>query len=143
MRLEELAGARIMWEATPRSAWGSHYPYSDGPLRADAAAFLDGERRGGCDAEAVGRGFFCVEVRDMRADLALVRCAPPGRWESELVEQDLVRPEEFADAVEAAGGTLDRSGHYPLTPPIRNILRTALDVQEEEAAEGGGEGVGR
>ena len=94
MRLEELAGAPIMWEVTPRSAWGSHYPYSDGPLRADAAAVLDGERRGGCDAEAVGRGFFCVEVRDMRADLALVRCAPPGHWEAELVEQDLVRPEE-------------------------------------------------
>ena len=78
-----------------------------------------------CDAELVGWGFFCVEVRDTRAGLALVRCAPPGRWEAELVEQDLVRPEEFADAVEVAGGpwtgaatTRSRPGSgTPCAPP--------------------------
>jgi len=141
VRLEELAGARIVWEATPRSAWeADRYHYSDGPLRADAAV-LDEERRGRrCDDEMVGWGFFCVQVRDMRAGLALVRCAPPGHREAELVEQDLVRPEEFADAVEVTGGTLDRSGHFPLTPRIRNTLRTALDVQDEGGAAGEGEG---
>ena len=140
MRLEELAGARIMWEATPRSAGEADYHrYPDGPLRADAAAVLDEKRRGRrCDAEMVGWGFFACRCATC-AGLALVRCVPPGHWEAELAKQDSVRPEEFADAAEAAGGALDRSGHYPLTPRIRNTLRTALDVQEEA----GGEGVGR
>ena len=76
-----------------------------------------------------------MQVRDMRAGLALVRCAPPGHWEAEIVKQDSVRPEEFADAVEAAGGALDRSVHYPLTPRIRKTPCAPLSTYKKEEQE--------
>ena len=76
-----------------------------------------------------------MQVRDMRVGLALVRCAPPGHWEAELAKQDSVRPEEFADAAEAAGGALDRSGHYPLTPQIRRTPCAPLSTYKKEEQE--------
>jgi hypothetical protein len=69
------------------------------------------------DRERVGYGYFYVDCRNMRADLALMRCTRPGYWQAEIIPQSLspLLEEDLERAIEEAGGALNWSGHYPLS----------------------------
>jgi hypothetical protein len=64
----------------------------------------------------VGYGYYFVHVYNMRADLALMRCTSSGYWETDIIPQELspLLPEDLTRSVEAAGGAMSWSGHYPL-----------------------------
>jgi hypothetical protein len=105
---DTVGSTRILWDETPESFLG--------PWQQEMRTQEDFERHLRTLNEAVGTGYFYVDVRDMGAELALFHSTHPGYWEtliiperySPLLEEDLVR------CVEVAGGATNRSGHYPL-----------------------------
>jgi len=66
--------------------------------------------------EAVGTGYFYIDVRNMTADLALFYSPRPGVWETLIIPPcySPLLPEDLERAVEEAGGAMNWSGHYPL-----------------------------
>jgi hypothetical protein len=96
----------IDWEATPESMMVSE-PIST-PEQFEREQQLLRER--------VGVGYFCIDVQNQEAELALMRCTMPGHWETEIIPQRYspLLPGALAEAVEGAGGTLKCSGRYPL-----------------------------
>jgi hypothetical protein len=103
-----LEAVRIDWEATPQSVLGP---------QSAITSQEDFERSQRALRDDVGRAYFFVNVYDMRADLALMRCTRPGRWETEIIPQELspLLEEDLERAIEEAGGALTSSGHYPLS----------------------------
>ncbi len=105
--VEIVKNTRIDFDATPQNVMGPG---------GDITSQEDFERSQRQLYEDVGRAYWFIDVRDMSADLALMRCTSPGYWETEIIPgryspllyEDLVR------AVEDAGGAIHRSGHYPL-----------------------------
>jgi hypothetical protein len=67
--------------------------------------------------------------------LALMHCTRPGYWESELIPQRYspLLPEDLVRSIEAGGGALNWSGHYPLDAWCVDKLRHSYLGQEEES----------
>src|SRR5215203_4804579 len=106
--IDVLEETRIDWKATPQSVMG--------PANSEIRTQEDFERLQQRDRDMVGYGYFYVDVRNMSADLALMRCPRPGYWEAEIIPQRFspLLPEDLERAVEEAGGAMNWSGHYPL-----------------------------
>ena len=106
--VELVANTRIDWSATPQNVMGS----SSGGITSheDLEAY---QKR---DRDLVGYGYFYVDVRNMQADLALMHCTKPGCWETEIIPERYspLLPEDLERSVEAPGGAMNWSGHYPL-----------------------------
>ncbi len=122
VRLAELPeGLWIDWEATPQSVLSTTFT----ALRAPE----DLEKARCREKEMVGMGYFYVDVRDGRANLALMRSTKPGYWHAELVEQDVIEESELIEAAGEAGGAPKWNGHYPLPGSLRaRLLRTVREV---------------
>jgi hypothetical protein len=103
-----LEETRIDWSATPQSVMG--------PPATIIRTQEDLERLQQRDRDLVGYGYFFVNVYNMGADLALMRCARPGYWVPEIIPRRFspLLPEDLERAVEEAGGAMNWSGHYPL-----------------------------
>ena len=107
-----------MWDATPQSV-----------LRGVATTIRSQEdlaasqRR---DRAFVGAGYFYVNVRNMRADLALMHSTKAGYWTGDFIEQDVISESELVKAVEEAGGAINESGHYPLPDELKERLLNVL-----------------
>jgi hypothetical protein len=108
--IEMLAETRIDWDATRQGVMSPASGIITG--QADLEAYQQRDR------DLVGYGYFYIDVRNMQADLALMHSTHPGYWETEIIprrlspllEKDLIR------SIEAAGGAVNWSGHYPLDP---------------------------
>lgn len=121
VRLAELPkGLWIDWEATPQSVLSATFT----ALRAPE----DLEKARCREKEMVGTGYFYVDVRDGRANLALMRSTKPGYWQAELVEQDVIEESELIEAAGEAGCAPKWNGHYPLPERLRaRLLRTVCE----------------
>lgn len=108
---------RIDWVATPQSVMGPE----SGVIKSqgDLEAYQQRER------DLVGYGYFYIDVRNMQADLALMRSTKPGYWETEIIPQQYspLLPHDLEHAIEEAGGAMNWSGHYPLDERCRTKLQ--------------------
>ena len=119
MRLKDVAEeVHVMWDATPQ-----------GVLRGVATTIRsqeDYEASQRRDRQFVGTGYFYVDVRNMRADLALMHSAQAGYWTADFIEQDVISESELVRAVEEACGAINKSGHYPLPEELKERLLYVL-----------------
>lgn len=108
--MDILKETRIVWDATPQSVLGPT-PATD--VITSQEDFEASQRQ---IRELVGYGYFYVDVMNMDADLALMRSTRAGIWEADIIPQHLspLLPEDLERCVEAAGGAMNWSGHYPL-----------------------------
>jgi hypothetical protein len=108
MIIDILEETRIDWSATPQSVMG--------PPDVVLHTREDWERLQQREYDLVGYGYFFVNVSNMSAALALMRCTSPGYWETEIIPQRYspLLPEDLERAVDEAGGAMNWSGHYPL-----------------------------
>jgi len=106
--IDILKETRIDWTATPQS--------DKGPANVVIHTQEEFEQLSRRHQAPVGYGYFFVHVHNMRAGLALMRCTRFGYWETDIIPQELspLLPEDLERSVEAAGGAINWSGHYPL-----------------------------
>ncbi len=116
-----LKSTRIDWDATPQSALG---PPEAAAIRSPRDLRRIQEQRA---CALVGCGVFYIDVRNGRAELALMRCTRLGWWETEIIPRALspLREEDLIRAVEEAGGALNRSDAYPLDDVCRWKLQAS------------------
>lgn len=115
---------RVDWEATPESVMGPLTGVS--VTTQEQLQSLQQQMH-----DAVGTGYVYIDLQNMMARLALMRSTAPGRWETELVEGEVAAQDELAAAIEESGGALNMSGHYPLSPELRERLRERVRELEE------------
>ena len=107
-----------MWDATPQSVLRGVVT----TIRSQEDLEVSQRR----DHDFVGTGYFYVDVRDMRADLALMHSTKAGYWIGDFIEQDVISESELVKAVEEAGGAITKSGHYPLPDELKERLLYVL-----------------
>ena len=71
--------------------------------------------------------YFYVDVWDMRAQLFLACNNEKGNGKAEVVEGAPVSNDILVQAIEEAGGAINRSGWYPINDKIKKILKKALE----------------
>jgi hypothetical protein len=119
MKLGDISGVQVDWKAAPQSALE---PREAQPTTSSEQ--FEGEQRS--LEERVGTGYLYIDCRNTWAILTLRHCTKPGYWEIERIEQDLISEGELVEAVQAAGGALNRSGCYPLTESMADRLRAFM-----------------
>ena len=67
--------------------------------------------------------YFFIEVLGCFSSLAICECDEQGVVRPYLIEDPPLTAEEMADAVEDAGGGINRSGWYPISPQVEDKLR--------------------
>ena len=70
------------------------------------------------DRDFVGAGYFYIDVRNTRADLALMHLTKAGYWTGDFIEQDVISESELVKAVEEAGRALSTRAdtiHSPMS----------------------------
>jgi hypothetical protein len=125
--IEMLAETRIDWDATRQGVMS--------PASGILAAPADLEAYQQRDRDLVGRGYFYIDVRNMGADLALMHSTRPGYWETEIIPRRLspLLEKDLLRSIEAAGGAVNWSGHYPLDPVcIWKLQESYLGNGQEE-----------
>jgi hypothetical protein len=108
--VDMLKETRIDWSATPQSVMG--------PASGVFASQEDLEAYQQRDRDLVGYGYFYANVQNMGVDLVLMHSTRPGYWETEIIPRELspLLEEDLVRSVEAGGGAINWSGHYPLDP---------------------------
>ena len=67
--------------------------------------------------------YFYIDVWDCSASLAICENDEQGGDISHIIEDPPITEEEMADAVEEAGGAINMSGWYPISPQVEDRLR--------------------
>jgi len=116
MKLEELKGKRIVWDATPQSEGGTIE--IRGQEEYDRFIQRLKERAG---------YYFYVNVWNCTAKLAVMHQRGDGSATSDFVETDIVTDDDLVDAIEQAGGAINISGQYPASMTILKKLKAALE----------------
>ena len=117
MRLEELRDKRIRWDLTPENAFAQGFAISRPEDLEQIKRYYQ---------ELDGSYFFYINVWNCKASLAVMEMHADGTGKGYPVEQDIISEEELEEAVWDAGGAINMSGHYPLTPNLIRKLKEFL-----------------
>lgn len=117
MKLEELRGKKIRWDLTPQNAWLEGFQINSQEDWEFLKRYFE---------ELHGSYFFFINVWDCKASLAVMEMYANGSGKSYPVEQEIISDEELEEALWDAGGAINMSGHYPLTPELIHRLKVFL-----------------
>ena len=120
MKLEELVGKKILWDATPQSEMGMVEIHG----QADYDRYMQRVK------ERAGYYFF-VNVWNCRASLQVMLQREDGSARSEVIETKIVTDNDLYNAIDATGGAINISGHYPASEKILTKLRKKLEGLKE------------
>ena len=117
MKIEELKSKGIIWGMTPQN------DPSNGSMAINSQADIERLQRKLKAAKGI---YFIIDVWDCNASLAICENTADGRGRIERVQQDCITDDELEDAVYDAGGAINLSGWYPITPGIGEKLKAFL-----------------
>jgi len=120
MKLAELKGKKIHWDMTPQDGAGEVFLTT----KAEMEAYEARERA------RVGF-YFYVDVWDMTANLWVMENKVYSGRADRIEDAEMITEDELYDAIEGAGGAINRSGHYPISHAIKRKLKKALDDIDE------------